>query len=81
MLDHGKRDEPVEDVVIDKDKYLEAARLLYPAPAKGPIPKYPDYTRKAGNDGGRPLTEEAKTSPQTTQRTAEENNSDEEPEG
>jgi hypothetical protein len=82
MLDHGKRDEPVEDVVIDKDEYLEAARLLYPAPANGPIPEYPDHSkRKAGNDEGHPLTEEADTSPQPTQRPAEENNSDEEPEG
>ena len=42
MLDQGKRDEPVEDVVIDKDEYLEAAKMLYTAPASGPIPEYPD---------------------------------------
>ena len=82
MLDHGKRDESVEDVVIDKNEYLETARLLYPAPANGPIPEYPDHSRrKAGNNEGKPLTDEADTSPQPNQRPAEENNSDEEPEG
>ena len=82
MMDHGKRDEAVEDVVIDRNEYLETARLLYPAPANGPIPEYPDHSRrKASNDESEPLTNNADTSPQPNQRPAEENNSDEEPEG
>ena len=81
MLDHEKHDEPIKDVVIDKNKYLGPARILHPAPANGPIPEYPNHSkRRLSNDESNLLTRKADTS-MTDPHTTANNNSDEEKDG
>ena len=82
MLDYNQQDEPVADVVVDKDEYLEAARTFYPAPASGPIPEYPDYSKNQSDDNqGYSPGEDTDTSTESIHQPGERNEPNKEPEG
>ena len=82
MLDQNLESEAAEDVVIDKSGFVETARTLYPAPAHGPIPEYPNYSKHQSNgDQGYSPGEDTDTSTELTHQSREGDETNEEPEG
>ncbi len=81
MLDQHLDNNATEDVTLDGEEFVDIARTLYPAPASGPIPEFPDYSkRQSDNDQGPSTEENTDTSTTTANQTGKENEANK-PEG